>query len=95
MKLETKHRLERADLVTMFAPTLGQEKSTETVDAAVKGAGLLIGPYTFEQAITILGHMGKTTGVVGLVSRLAIARLRAAMAFHEAQVLPRTHPPPN
>jgi hypothetical protein len=89
MNLETKQRLDRADLVTMFAPTLGQEKSSETVDAAVRGLGLPSGPYTFEQAISILGEMGKTTGVVGLVSRLAVARLRAAMAFHEAQVFPR------
>ena len=89
MNLETKQRLDRADLVTMFAPTLGLEKSTETVDAAVRGVGLPIGPYTFEQAIAILSEMGKTPGVVGLVSRLAVARLRAAMAFHEAQVVPR------
>jgi hypothetical protein len=89
MNLETKQRLDRADLVTMFAPTLGQEKSTETVDAAVRGLGLTNGPYTFEQAISILGEMGKTAGMVGLVSRLAVARLRAAMAFHEALVFPR------
>jgi hypothetical protein len=93
MNLETKQRLERADLVTMFAPALGQEKSSESLDAAVRELGMPSGPYTFEEAISILGEMGKTTGVVGLVSRLAVARLRAAMAFHEAQVFPRAAAP--
>jgi len=93
MNLETKQRLDRADLIMMFAPTLGQEKSNETVDSAVRGLGLPSGPYTFEQAISIFGEMGKTTGLVGLVSRLAVARLRAAIAFHEARIIPRAVSP--
>ena len=84
MGLAEKARLSRTDLVAMFAPTLGEERSAETVDSAVRALRLPPAPFDVEQAVCIVTEIGRTPGLVGLVSRLAIARLRAAQAYREA-----------
>lgn len=84
MNIDLKDRLDRTDLVTLFAPTLGAEKSAETVDAAIRALRIQAPTFDIEQAVSILTEMGHSPGLVGLVSRLAIARLRAGQAFRKA-----------
>jgi hypothetical protein len=84
MSLAHKARLDRTDLVAMYAPTMGEERSAETVDAAVRALHLPPAPFDVEQAVSIVTEIGRAPGLVGLVSRLAIARLRAGQAYREA-----------
>lgn len=78
------HRFAREDLVALFTPTLGREKSIESVDAAALMVRAGLGGWTLDQALAIVTEMGKTKGLVGIVSRLAIARLQAGQAYRSA-----------
>jgi hypothetical protein len=75
-----KERFLREDFIGLFAATVGQEKSAETVDATVKKLGLKT-PVDVEQALKVLEALSATAGVVGLVSKLATARMRATIVM--------------
>ncbi len=77
-------QFEREDLVALFTPALGREKSIESVNAAARAVRADGGKWSLDQALAIVTEMGKTRGLIGIVSRLAIARLQAGQAYRSA-----------
>lgn len=75
-----KDRFYREDFIGLFAATVGQEKSADTVDGMVKRLGL-VAPMNVDHALRLLEALGGMSGVVGLVSKLATARLRAGLVM--------------
>ena len=84
MSQTTDKRYEPEDLVALFAPTLGREKSTDVVTCAARALNASAGGWSLEQALAIVNEMARTPGLVGIVSRLARARLQAGMAYRSA-----------
>ncbi len=76
-----KEHFARDEIVGLFSATLGAEKSHETVDQAALRLGLSRATLTVEETIRLLEDLAGTSGVVGLVSKLATARLRAALVM--------------
>ncbi|MBX5484494.1 MAG: hypothetical protein IRZ16_21950 [Myxococcaceae bacterium] len=84
MTIDFKEALTRADLIGLFAPAVGQEKSAETVDAAVGALHLPPEPWGAAEALQIVQRIARSGGLIGIVARLAAARLQAKQAFEVA-----------
>jgi hypothetical protein len=76
--------LPTARIAEILAPTLGWEKSSEVVDAAVERLALSRTSLTLEEALSLLAHLARTPGMVGIAARFARSRLDT----------PRAAPPP-
>lgn len=83
-----------AELVGLFAPSLGVAKATEIVDraAAQLGFGARV---TLAQAVQVLGHLGREPGIVGITARLAATRLKRKYAPGGAPPSEPEAPPPS
>jgi hypothetical protein len=84
MGIEHKEIVERSDLVALFAPTVGHERSAAVVDAATQTLGLRGLAWSSDETAQLIGEIGRAPGILGLVSRLALARLRAGQAYRNA-----------
>lgn len=84
MSAPTEKRYGPEDLVALFTPTLGREKSTEVVTTAARALKVGADGWSLEEALAIVDEMARTPGLVGIVSRLAKARLQAGMAYRSA-----------
>ena len=63
------------DLIPFLAPSLGDEKAREVLQQYAKAMGLLPGGLTRDDANALLESMSQASGLLGVVARLAKARL--------------------
>jgi hypothetical protein len=68
-------RLPIAELVTLIAPTIGQEKATESIAFVLRLKGIVEDKLTQEQALAIFEVLSQSEGIVGVTARFAKARL--------------------
>jgi hypothetical protein len=73
-----------SQLVEMFTSTLGAEKSSEEIAAALSRLGIYGVTLSSDQTTILLDAMSKSPGMVGITARVARSRLE----------LGRTQPPP-
>jgi hypothetical protein len=69
-------KIEIDDLVELLAPSLEPASSREAVVRAARALGFGTGSWTRTEGMAIMDRMSKEPGLVGVVSRLAKARLR-------------------
>jgi hypothetical protein len=68
-------RLPLAELVSLIAPTIGQEKANETIAFAIRVKGIQDDKLTQEQALAVFEVLSQHDGIVGVTARFAKARL--------------------
>jgi len=68
--------LSHNDLAGFLAPSLGREKSHDVVLNAAEQLGINTSLVDVQQALRIFEHLAGTQGLVGIVARLAKARVR-------------------
>ncbi len=68
-------RLPIAELVSLLAPTIGQEKASESIAFAVRLKGINEDKLTQEQALAVFEILSQNEGIVGVTARFAKARL--------------------
>lgn len=79
-----------AELSGLLAHTLGQEKSTEVVEATATRLGLRGPFFEHHEAEAVLEHLAKTGGLVGIAARFAQRRgLRTDDAAPPSSARPR------
>ncbi len=68
-------RLPISELVTLIAPTIGQEKAAESIAFAIRLKGIVEDKLTQEQALAVFEVLSQNEGIVGVTARFAKARL--------------------
>jgi hypothetical protein len=68
-------RLPISELVTLIAPTIGQEKAAESIAFALRVKGIVEEKLTQEQALAVFEVLSQNEGLVGVTARFAKARL--------------------
>lgn len=69
-------RIDTSRLVELMAPTLGQAKSHDAVMETAKELSLNSAYVTPEEAVLLLQRLEEQPGLIGIVARLAKARIR-------------------
>ena len=69
-----------AQLIEMFASTLGVEKSGDEISAALSRLGIYGVTLSPDQTTTLLDAMSKSPGMVGITARVARSRLELGRA---------------
>jgi hypothetical protein len=64
-----------AEVVDLFAPALGVDKSTSLVSTAASELGLVINQLDTHSALAIIDRLAKHDGLVGVVAKFAKAQL--------------------
>ena len=72
---EGKRRVDPRVLIDLFVSTLGEEKSAETVRAAMRHQGFDEAELTRDQALSVLEALATVPGIVGVTARFAKARV--------------------
>lgn len=67
--------LARAELAALLAPTLGQEKSDDMVLETLQKLKLPLDAMSTADGLAVLEELAKSSGIVGIASRFAKARL--------------------
>jgi len=62
------------EIAALLAPSIGEERARELVEAAVRKLGYKADALDREQATRVFDELAKATGVVGAVARFAKAR---------------------
>jgi hypothetical protein len=68
-------RIPLSELVTLLAPTVGQEKSEETIATAARLKRITDESVTREQALAIFELLTETPGIIGVSARFAKVRM--------------------
>jgi hypothetical protein len=68
-------RIPLAELVALLAPTVGQEKSEETIATAARLKRITDEAVTRDQALAIFELLTETAGIVGVTARFAKVRM--------------------
>jgi hypothetical protein len=84
------------EIVDLFSPALGVDKSTSLVTTAASELGLVINQLDMHSALAIIDRLTKSEGLVGVVAKFAKAQLILKVTDEAAEkLLARSRPPPN
>jgi hypothetical protein len=81
------------DVVDLFAPALGVDKSTSLVSTAAAELGLVINQLDTHSALAIIDRLAKHDGLVGVVAKFAKAQLILKVTEPVEEPFPRSRPP--
>ncbi|MFT3769416.1 MAG: hypothetical protein QM820_28595 [Minicystis sp.] len=81
-------------LMELLAPTLGWDKSSETVSVALARRGQSHGELSIEEALALLDALSQSPGLVGIAARFVATRLSSTRPATEISPRPELPPEP-